>query len=85
MPKGEAIEQFAASMHLVLDLADKYPRESLAAHILDCVAQFLPASVALPMYSPWQSKADHLQRETLSAWRLERFVGNRPAFCAARN
>jgi hypothetical protein len=43
MPKGEAVEQFAASMHLVLDLADKYPRESLAAHILDCVAQFLPA------------------------------------------
>jgi hypothetical protein len=29
-------------MHLVLDLADKYPRNSLAAHILDCVAQFLP-------------------------------------------
>ena len=28
MPKGEAIEQFAASMHLVLDLADKYPRDS---------------------------------------------------------
>jgi hypothetical protein len=43
MPKGEAVEQFAASMHLVLDLADKYPRDSLAAHILDCVAQFLPA------------------------------------------
>ena len=42
-PKGEAIEQFAACMHLVLDLADKYPRDSLAAHILDCVAQFLPA------------------------------------------
>ena len=42
-PKGEAIEQFAASMHLVLDLADKYPRDSLAAHILDCIAQFLPA------------------------------------------
>ena len=36
-------EQLAASMHLVLDLADKYPRGSLAAHILDCVAQFLPA------------------------------------------
>jgi hypothetical protein len=33
-PKGEAIEQFAASMHLVLDLADKYPRDSLDAHIL---------------------------------------------------
>ena len=43
MPKGEAIEQFATSMHLVLDLADKYPRDSLAAHILDVVAQFLPA------------------------------------------
>jgi hypothetical protein len=43
MPKGEAVEQFAASMHLVLDLADQYPRESLAAHILDCVVQFLPA------------------------------------------
>jgi hypothetical protein len=67
MPKGEAIEQFAASMHLVLNLADKYARDSLAAHILDCVAQFLPPSVALPMYSPWQSKADHLQRQTLSA------------------
>jgi len=43
MPEGEAVEQFAASMHLVLDLADKYPRDSLAAHILHCVAQFLPA------------------------------------------
>jgi hypothetical protein len=42
MPKAEAIVQFAASVHLVLDLADKYPRNSLAAHILDCVAQFLP-------------------------------------------
>ena len=41
MPKGEAIEQFAASMHLVLDLADKYPRDSLAAHILDVVAHTL--------------------------------------------
>jgi hypothetical protein len=41
-PKGEAIEQFAACMHLVLDLADKCPRDSLAAHILDCVSQFLP-------------------------------------------
>ena len=38
MPKGEAMEQFAASLHLVLDLADKYPRDSLAAHILDVVA-----------------------------------------------
>jgi hypothetical protein len=43
MAKGEALEQFAASMHLVLDLADKYPRYALAAHIMDVVAQFLPA------------------------------------------
>jgi hypothetical protein len=43
MPKGETVEQFAAWMHLVLDLTDKYPCDSLAAHILDCVAQFLPA------------------------------------------
>ncbi len=42
-PKGDAVEQLAASMHLVLDLADKYPHNSIAAHILDCVAQFLPA------------------------------------------
>jgi hypothetical protein len=43
MPKGEASQQFATSMHLVLGLADKYPRDSLAAHILDVVAQFLLA------------------------------------------
>jgi hypothetical protein len=30
-------------MHLVLDLADKYPHNSLAAHIFDFVVQFLPA------------------------------------------
>ena len=41
-PKGEAIEQFAASMHLVLDITDKYPHDSLSTHILDVVAQFLP-------------------------------------------
>jgi hypothetical protein len=64
MPKGQAVEQFAASMHLVLDLADKYPRDSLAAHILDCA---VPLCVAQPMHSPWQSKADHFQRQTLSA------------------
>jgi hypothetical protein len=34
-PKGESIEQFPACMHLVLDLVDKYPRDSLATHILD--------------------------------------------------
>ena len=43
MPKCEAIKQFAASMHLVLDFADKYPRDSLPAHILDVVEQFSPA------------------------------------------
>jgi len=32
------------------------------------------------MYSPWHSKADHLQRQTLSACRLERLVGNRLRF-----
>jgi hypothetical protein len=42
-------------MHLVLDLADKYPRD------------------------------DHLQRQPLSTWKLERFVGNCSAFCAERN
>ena len=41
MPKDESIEQFAASMHLVLDLDDKYPHDSLAAHILDVVAPAL--------------------------------------------
>ncbi len=45
MPKGEAVDQFATSMHLVLDLADKYPRDSLTAHILDYVDQFLPALI----------------------------------------
>ncbi len=29
-------------MNLVLDLSDKYPRDSLPEHILDGVAQFLP-------------------------------------------
>ena len=42
MPKGDTVEQLAACMHLVLNLADKYPHNSLVAHILDCVAQFLP-------------------------------------------
>jgi hypothetical protein len=36
-PKGEVIDQFAACMHLVLDLADKYPLDSVGTHILDCV------------------------------------------------
>ncbi len=45
MPKGEAVEQFE-TMHVVLDLADKDPRDSLAAHILDVVAQLLPAMLS---------------------------------------
>jgi hypothetical protein len=43
MFKDEGIQKFVGSMHLVLDLADKYPRDSLDAHILDGVAEFLPA------------------------------------------
>ena len=43
MPKGEGIEQFATSIHLVLDVTDKYLRDSLDTHILDYVAEFLPA------------------------------------------
>jgi hypothetical protein len=88
MPKGKAVEQFAASMHLVLDLADKYPRDSLAAHILDCVAQFLPALLC-PCTRRGRvrqiiSNAKRFQRgEWKGLW--EGFVGNRPAFCAARN
>jgi hypothetical protein len=42
-PKGEDIEQFVSCIHLVLDLDDKYPHDSLVVHILDCVPQFLPA------------------------------------------
>ena len=41
MPKGETTEQFSACMHLVLDLANKYPRDFIAPHILDVAAQFL--------------------------------------------
>ena len=40
--KGEGIQQFPGSMHLVLDLADKCLRDSLDVHILDVVEQFLP-------------------------------------------
>jgi hypothetical protein len=42
MPTGDTVEQLVVCMHLVLNLAEKYPHNSLAAHILDCVAQFLP-------------------------------------------
>ncbi len=75
MPKGEAVEQLAASMHLVLDLADKYPHNSLAAHILDRVAQFLPA-----LLCPWNMQADSLwpyrnKMEAFAPSSAERFGG----------
>jgi hypothetical protein len=78
MPKGEAIEQFAASMHLALDLADIYPRDSLAAHILDVAAQFLPA-----LLTPCsrRGRARQIVSNTKRFQRGEgkgRFVGNRP-------
>ena len=61
MQKGEATEQFAASMHLVLDLADKYQHDSKVPHILDVVAQFLPASKLWPrpqkLQDYWSSDA----------------------------
>jgi hypothetical protein len=66
MPKSEAAEQFAASVHLVLDLADKYPRDSLAAQILDCVAQFLPA-----LLSPCTSRG-RVRQITVNAKRFRR-------------
>ncbi len=37
MTKGEGVDQFTVSMHLVLDLTDKYPHVSLTTHILDYV------------------------------------------------
>ncbi len=36
-------EDIAESIHLVLGLTDRYPHDSIATHILDVVAQFLPA------------------------------------------
>jgi hypothetical protein len=53
-------------MHLVLDLADKYPRDSLAAHILDCVAQFLP-----PLLCP-STRRDRVRQIISSARRFQR-------------
>jgi hypothetical protein len=95
MPKGEAVEQFAASMHLVLDLADKYARDSQAAHILDCVAQFLPALLCpctrsgrvrqiISSAKRFQSGEKKGLWETAGfPWRMERFAGNR-ARCVLR-
>ena len=66
MPKGEAVEQLAASMNLVLDLANKYPRVSLPAHILDRVAQFLPA-----LLNPCTSR-NRVRQITANAKRFQR-------------
>ena len=40
-PKGQARKDFADSMRLILNLAQKYPQKSLARYILRAVAQFL--------------------------------------------
>ncbi len=84
MPKGEAVEQFAASMQRVLGLSDKYPRDSLAAHIRDVVAQFLPVLLS-PCIRRGRvrqiiSNAKRFQR---GEWKGLRETA--PAFCMARN
>jgi hypothetical protein len=64
-------EDIAESIHLVLGLTDRYPRASIAAHILlDVVEQFLPALFTRRMHvhSPWQSTTDSSQCQTLPAW-----------------
>jgi hypothetical protein len=78
------VEQVAASMHRVLDLADKYPRDSLAAHILDCVAQFLPALLcpfpqALALMQTISNAKRFRRGECKGLWK------NAPAFGSARN
>ena len=51
MPKGEAIQQFAASMQVILALADKYPPRVLScAHFRLCSA--VPPCIAMPRHSP---------------------------------
>ncbi len=60
MPNGEASQQFAASMYVVLALADKYPRVLSCAHFRLCRA--VPPCIALPRHSPGKSKAYHFQR-----------------------
>ena len=67
MTKGDVIEQFATSMCLVLDLSDKYPRDSLAAHILDVVVQFLPA-----LLTPY-SRRDRVRQIVSNSKRFQRF------------
>jgi hypothetical protein len=70
-------------MHLALDLADKYPRDSLAAHILDVVAQFLPA-----LHAVIEAEQDR-QYLTPNASSVvkgkEGLWETAPAFCTARN
>ena len=65
-------------MHLVLDLADKYPRDSLAAHILDVVAQSLPA-----LLTPCRHRG-RVRKIVSNVKRFQRvngkFVGNRLRF-----
>ncbi len=59
MPKGETVEQFAASMHLVLDLSDKYPRDSLVCtHSGHCCA--VSPGATYTMQSLRKSKTDSI-------------------------
>jgi hypothetical protein len=82
MQKGESIEQFAGSMHLVLDLADKYPRVSLAEHILDCVAQFLPA---LLCPDTRRDRVNHIMSNTKRFQRHKGVSSIREALCTVGN
>jgi hypothetical protein len=50
MPKGEAIQQFAASMQVILALADKYPRVLSCAHFR--LFSAVPPCIAMPRHSP---------------------------------
>ena len=76
-PRPQVLEEHWSS-DAGIEFLDKY-----AVKVFLCCA--VSPCFALPIYSLWQSKADHLQRQALSAWRLERFMGNCSAFSAERN
>ena len=81
MPKGESVEQLETSVNLVLDLIDKYPRDSLATHILDCVAQFLPAFLCPYTRRGRVRQIISKKRQTFSVWWVEGPVGNHTCVC----
>ena len=68
MPKGESVEQLETSVNLVLDLIDKYPRDSLATHMLECVAQFLPAFLCPYTRRGRVRQIISKKRQTFSVW-----------------